>query len=64
METEYGYHIMFYVGDSEMTYRDSMIESELREADYTKFVDSLTAAIKFVEGDTSRVKRDIVISTY
>lgn len=64
VETEYGYHIMYYVGDSEMTYRDSMIEAELREADYTKYVESLTAAVKFTEGNTSRVKRDIIISNY
>lgn len=63
VETEYGYHIMYYVGDSEMTYRDSMIESELREADYTKWVDSVTEKVAFVKGDTSRVKKDIVIAT-
>ena len=64
VETEYGYHIMYYVGDSQQTYRDSMIESTLREADYSDWVDAVTNATTFKEGDTSRVNRDVIISSY
>ena len=32
VETEYGYHVMYYVGDSDYTYRDYLIENELRSS--------------------------------
>ncbi|MBQ2383500.1 MAG: peptidylprolyl isomerase, partial [Oscillospiraceae bacterium] len=35
VETEYGYHVMYFVGNSGMTYRDFMIDSTLRNNDMT-----------------------------
>ena len=45
IETEYGYHIMYYVGASEQTYRDSMIESTLRSNDLNAWLDELVADV-------------------
>ena len=46
VETEYGYHVMYYVGASEQTYRNYMIENTLRteavNAWYTEIVEAQT----------------------
>ena len=60
IETEYGYHVMYYVGASELNYRDSMISSDMRSEDlmewYDGMVEKVDAAIvntKYL--DTSKV---------
>lgn len=62
VETEYGYHVMYFVGDSDMTYRDFQIENELRSADleawYTGIVDAMTQT----EGDTRYIRKDLVLN--
>lgn len=62
IETEYGYHVMYYVGNAEMTYRDFMITNEMRAADQEKWyhgvLESITSSVK----DTSKMKLDIVLS--
>ncbi len=62
VETEYGYHIMYYVGDSELTYRDQMIttdlETEALEAWYNEVVGSYTSAFR----DISRMETNLTIS--
>lgn len=60
--SEYGYHIMFYSGDSDMTYRDFMIESDLRNADYTEWYEALVAAVTATTGDTKYISTDLVLS--
>ena len=37
VETEYGYHLMYFVGDSDITYRDYMITYNLRKQDLTQW---------------------------
>ncbi len=50
IETEYGYHIMYFVGHDEMTYRDYMIDNTLKneamEKWYETTLDSVTAEFK------------------
>ena len=62
VETEYGYHVMYFVGDSDMTYRDFQIENQLRSADleawYTGIVDAMTQT----EGDTRYIRKDLVLN--
>ena len=64
VETEYGYHIMYYSGDSEMTYRDYMIENDLRTAAvnewYTALVEASTATIV----DTKYMNTSLILSGY
>ena len=45
VETEYGYHIMYYVGAAETVYRDYMIENTLRSNDVTAWYDALVAGV-------------------
>ena len=63
VETEYGYHIMFYAGNSETTYRDHMIKNELASADYTAWYNSLTEAVVATEGNTKFVRTDITLGS-
>lgn len=62
VESTYGYHVMYYVGDSDMTYRDYQIESELRTADVTEWYSAATEAMTQTDGSTKYVKMDLVIS--
>jgi hypothetical protein len=62
VETEYGYHIMYFVGDSDMTYRDYQIENQLRNADLESWYTEAVAAMTQTEGDTSYIRKDVVLS--
>ena len=62
IETEYGYHIMYYVGASEQTYRDSMIESTLRNNDLNAWLDELVADVTVEAVDYKYVPTDKVLS--
>lgn len=63
VETEYGYHIMYFVGDSELTYRDYMIISALRTEDMTEWQDALVEASAMTVKNTKNVKLDLVLSS-
>ena len=62
VETEYGYHVMYYVGDSDITYRDYMIENDLRNADLEAWYNTTVEAMTTTEGDTKYIAMDVVIS--
>lgn len=61
VETEYGYHVMYFVSDSETTYRDYMIENELRSADVNAWYTETTEAMPLTDGDTTYVRTDLVL---
>ena len=63
VETEYGYHIMFYVGKSEQTYRDSMITSDLRDKDMTAWEDGLMEAATMTVKNTGKVRTDLKLTS-
>ena len=62
VESEYGYHIMYYVKDSNTSYRDYLITNDLVTADvntwYTDLVSSMDAELV----DTKYISTDLVIS--
>lgn len=62
IETEYGYHIMYFVGDSEQTYRDYQIENQLRNADVNEWYTQAAEAMTLTEGNTDYIKKDLVIN--
>ena len=45
IETEYGYHVMYYVGDGEMSYRDYMIRNDMRNEDMKEWFDGVMEPI-------------------
>lgn len=61
VETEYGYHVMYYVGHSDYTYRDYQIESELRAADAQTWYDETVEAMTITDGDTRYIAMDLVL---
>lgn len=62
VETNYGYHVIYFVGDAQQNYRDYLITEDLRTADmdtwYTGLVDSAATA----DGDTSYVRTNLILS--
>ena len=61
VETEYGYHLMYYVGQSELSYRDYMITEELRTADQEAWYNGLLGAVTATLCNTNRLNKDIVL---
>ena len=47
IETEYGYHIMYFVGNSEQTYRNYLIQETMRAEDTQEWYTALVEAIFF-----------------
>lgn len=62
IETEYGYHVMYFVGHSEMTYRDSMITDELRVADQEEWLTGIEEAAVGYLANTSKMNLGLVLS--
>lgn len=63
VETSYGFHVIYYVGDSETNYRDYMIESDLRSDDTSSWYTSLTETVTVTEGNTKYLSTDLVLSS-
>ena len=61
VETEYGYHVMYYVGDSDYTYRDYQIETALRSADAQAWYDETVEAMSVTDGDFRYISMDLVL---
>ena len=62
VESDYGYHVMYFVGDSEQTYRDYQIENELRNNDLNTWYTEVVAAMTQTEGDTQYIRTDLVLN--
>ncbi len=52
VESTYGYHIMYFSGDSEQNYRDFMITNELRTAATNDWYNGLVEAMAVTDGNT------------
>ena len=63
VETEYGYHIMYFVGGSEQTYRDYMIENQLRSDDMQSWYNGLVEATTVNVLNTSKIRKDLVLAS-
>ncbi len=61
VETEYGYHLMYFSGHSAYTFRNYMIENTLRNRDFNNWQQELVDAVKYTVNDTSKVKTNIYI---
>ena len=62
VETEYGYHVMYFVGNSELTYRDHMIREALMEADQSEWYNGIVNAVDYTEGDIKSLTMDLVLA--
>ena len=62
VETEYGCHVMYFVGNSGKTYRDFKIESGLRNADLSAWETGLIEAAELEVLNTKYVRTDMVLN--
>ena len=63
VETEYGWHIMFYSADSETNYRDYMVSKDKLSADMEAWQKALVEAISLTEKNTKFVNKSYIISS-
>ena len=63
VETEYGYHIMYYVGASEQTYREYLIESTLRSEAVQAWYDAIVEAQTITDGSFDYVPGGMIINS-
>ena len=62
VESEYGYHIMYYVSDSTTSYRDYLITNDLVSADVSTWFIGLVDSMTVTTLDTKYFSTDLVIS--
>ena len=62
IESQYGYHVMYYVGHSELSYRDSLITAEMMEADIDEWYNSVMENSTLVVGDTKFIDKHITLA--
>ncbi len=62
VESPYGYHVMYFVGDSETIYRDYMIENVLRSEDMEAWLKAMTDASVVSDRDFSKLNLNYVIA--
>ena len=63
VETNYGYHVMYFVSTSQQTYRDFQIENALRSADMESWYNGLIEGTALTMGDTSYMRKDIALNS-
>ena len=63
VETSYGYHIMYYVGDGELTNRDYMINEDLLSEHMTAWEAEIVDVVTATAGNTKRIKFDLTVSS-
>ena len=61
VESTYGYHVMFYCADSDVTFRDFQIENELKNQDMDAWYTGLMDAATVTDGDFSLLRTDLVL---
>ncbi len=62
VETEYGYHVMYFCGDGSYSYRDTQIKAEMLNADMEQWTKDLLDATVTADGDTSLINTALVLS--
>ena len=61
VETEYGYHVMYFSSYADMTYRDTMIEEDLRADTAEKWLEDLVNKAPFQIVDLKRMEYDLIL---
>lgn len=64
VETEYGYHIMYFVGRNEMSYRDQMISDKLRVEDTETWLTGLVDKSPLTKKNFKKFDKDMVNFSY
>ena len=62
VETEFGYHLIYFVSTCDESYRDHMMTHTMREDDYSKWHGDIVDAVTATVLDTSLLELNFVIS--
>ena len=62
IESEYGYHVMYYSSDDAMTFRDYLITEDLRAADLEKWYNAIVEPATITLKKTNRLNLDLAIA--
>ena len=60
VSTDYGWHIMYYVGESDMSYRDYMITEELRSETQNTWYEGVVESTKIETNNVSKMDREFL----
>ncbi len=63
VETEYGYHVMYFVGDSETSFREYQIESTLHNQDMQEWYDGIVEKVKAENINISKLPLNLVMQS-
>lgn len=63
VDSIYGWHIIYYCGDSDTLYRDFLIENDLHTADLNEWQTALAEAITVEKGNVSYITTSLVLSS-
>ena len=61
VESTYGYHVMYFVGNSDMTYRNYLIQQDLLSDDMNEWYNALLESVTVTEGNTKYINTSLVI---
>ena len=62
IETEYGYHVMYYVAASELNYRDTMISDDIRAEDQASWYEDILEAVEAKVVNDKHLEKDRILS--
>ncbi len=58
VQTEYGYHVMYYVSADELSFRDYMIEIDMTNEEMEKWADKIVEAVKVTKVNLDGINKD------
>lgn len=61
VETEYGYHLMYFAGNSDVTFRDFMIENTIRNNNFNDWYTEQIESTEYTVKDTSKIPQNISV---
>lgn len=62
VESVYGYHVMYYVSDSDENFRDYMVKHDLLSQDVDNWQKTLLENIKVKKVNINRIDKDLILS--
>ncbi|MBO4938428.1 MAG: peptidylprolyl isomerase [Oscillospiraceae bacterium] len=62
IESEYGYHVMYYVSDSDTNYRDYQIRNALVTEATNSWFNALLENMTITDGNTAYISKDLVLT--
>lgn len=63
VQTDYGYHVMYFSGDNETNYRDYMVKNALLDETVTDWQTALNDATTVTAKNTKHIDRDMVLGS-